>query len=217
MGIIYFANPSLFGRAFEIQDMFVKKGRQSAGLFRYFSVDCILRITHFGLKFINNELAFVVSGSLPSLLQTWFLAFLDAGIAGQQAILTKGRDPIAVEENERASETQANSFGLPRGSTTVHFDGNVILLGILPHRCERSQDIVEVTDAREVDCRFFIVHGEGARATNQADTRSAFLTTTNCFIILCHRFFPFSLLTAPTAQDDSCRADDSVQRRSSNA
>ena len=61
-----------------------------------------------------------VSRSLAGFLETWFLAFLHAGIAGEQALFAQSRSPFRIDDLKRAGNAEADSFGLAGCAAAVN-------------------------------------------------------------------------------------------------
>src|SRR5512140_241871 len=59
-----------------------------------------------------RELALGVGRGLAGALEAWLLAFLDAGIAGQEAKLAQRGSPLTVNADQRAGEAQLDRIGL---------------------------------------------------------------------------------------------------------
>ena len=87
-----------------------------------------------------NDLAFGVGRSLAGALETGFLAFLDASIAGQQACLAQIGVNIRLHDLQGARQAHFNRIGLPGDAAAFDHRGHIQMGSFFTGGYESSQD-----------------------------------------------------------------------------
>src|SRR5688572_3032597 len=113
---------------------------------------------------LKSELTLGIGGSLAGLLETGLFAFLHTGIAGKQALLAKEGGVIAIDQHQRACHTEAHGFGLTGGAAAADQYADVVLCRFLAGGAKGAQNVIEIAEAREIDCAFLLVDDELAAA-----------------------------------------------------